>query len=141
MMEQTLSIIKPNAVTKNRIGEIVARFESEGIRIAAMKMMVLSHEKAHAFYVEHKGKPFFGSLVQFMTSGPVVVMVLEGEEVIQKNRKIMGHTDPAKAEPNTLRKLYADSIDHNAVHGSDSAQSADREIAFFFDRQEIAGRF
>ncbi len=140
-MERTFSIVKPNAVADNNIGNIVARFEKEGLRIAAMKLTKLSKEKAEGFYIEHKERPFFGSLVSFMTSGPVVLMVLEGEGAVEKNRKIMGATNPANAEDNTLRKLYAASIEANAVHGSDSLASADREINYFFDKNEVVGRY
>lgn len=140
-MERTFSIIKPNAVADNNIGNIVARFEKEGLRIAAMKLTKLSKEKAEGFYIEHKERPFFGSLVGFMTEGPVVLMVLEGENAVEKNRKIMGATNPAQAEENTLRKLYAKSIEANAVHGSDSLASAEREINYFFDKNEVAARF
>lgn len=140
-MERTFSIVKPNAVADNNIGNIVARFEKEGLRIAAMKLTKLSKEKAEGFYIEHKERPFFGSLVSFMTSGPVVLMVLEGENAVEKNRKIMGATNPAQAEDNTLRKLYAASIEANAVHGSDSQASADREINYFFDKNEVVARF
>lgn len=139
-MERTFSIIKPNAVEDNNIGNIVARFEKEGLRIAAMKLAKLSKEKAEGFYIEHKERPFFGSLVSFMTSGPVVLMVLEGENAVEKNRKIMGATNPANAEEGTLRKLYAKSIEANAVHGSDSLASADREINYFFDKNEVVAR-
>ncbi len=140
-MERTFSIVKPNAVEDNNIGNIVARFEKEGLRIAAMKLTKLSKEKAEGFYIEHKERPFFGSLVSFMTSGPVVLMVLEGENAVEKNRKIMGATNPAQADENTLRKLYAKSIEANAVHGSDSQASADREINYFFDKNEVVGRY
>jgi len=140
-MERTFSIVKPNAVEDNNIGNIVARFEKEGLRIAAMKLTKLSKEKAEGFYIEHKERPFFGSLVSFMTSGPVVLMVLEGDNAVEKNRKIMGATNPAQAEENTLRKLYAKSIEANAVHGSDSQASADREINYFFDKNEVVGRY
>ena len=140
-MERTLSIIKPNAVQDNNIGNIVARFEKEGLRIAAMKLVKLSKEKAEGFYIEHKERPFFGSLVSFMTEGPVVLMVLEGENAVEKNRKIMGATNPANADAGTLRKLYAKSIEANAVHGSDSLASADREINYFFDKNEVVSRY
>lgn len=133
MSEKTFSIIKPNAVQDNNIGNIIARFEKEGLRIAAMRMETLSKEKAEGFYIEHKERPFFGSLVNFMTSAPVVLMVLEGENAVEKNRQIMGATNPAEAAEGTLRKLYAKSIEANAVHGSDSRASADREINYFFD--------
>lgn len=135
--EQTLSIIKPDAVAKHHIGEIIARFEINGINIDAIKMVKLDKKLAEGFYSEHKGKPFFNDLVNFMTSGPVVVMVLSGDNVIVKNRAIMGATDPSKAEPNTLRKDFAESMTKNAVHGSDSAASAKREIEFFFSPEEI----
>jgi len=140
-LEKTFSIIKPNAVQKNSIGEIIARFEKRGLRVAAAKFTKLSREKAEGFYIEHKERPFFGSLVSFMTSGPVLLMVLEGENAVLLNREIMGATDPAKAAPGTIRKDFADSIEANAVHGSDSAQSADREIAYFFDKAEVTGRY
>lgn len=140
-MERTLSIIKPNAVEDNNIGNIIARFEKEGLRIAAAKLVKLTKEKAEGFYIEHKERPFFGSLVTFMTSGPVVLMALEGENAVTRNREIMGATNPAEAEEGTLRKLYAKSIEANAVHGSDSPESAEREIAYFFDTNELTGRF
>lgn len=140
-MEKTFSIIKPNAVAKNAIGEIITRFEKKGLRVAAAKFTKLSKEKAEGFYIEHKERPFFGSLVQFMTSGPVLLMVLEGESAVQANRDIMGATDPAKAAPGTIRKDFADNIEANAVHGSDSPKSAEREIAYFFDKGEVVGRF
>ncbi|HRK01700.1 MAG TPA: nucleoside-diphosphate kinase [Oligoflexia bacterium] len=140
-IERTFSIIKPNAVTKNVMGEIISRFEKRGLRIAAAKFLKLSKEKAEGFYIEHKDRPFFGSLVMFMTSGPVLLMALEGENAVALNREIMGATDPAKAAPGTLRKDFADSIEANAVHGSDSPKSAEREIAYFFDKSEIQGRF
>lgn len=139
--ERTLSIIKPNAVKKNHIGDIVKRFESENLRIAAMRMETLSKEQAQGFYAEHAGKSFYNGLVEFMTSGPVVLMVLEGENAILRNREIMGNTNPEKAAENTLRKLYADSIDENAVHGSDSPTSAAREISYFFESDEVIARF
>jgi len=139
-MERTFSIIKPNAVEDNNIGNIIARFESEGLRIAAAKFTQLSNEKAEGFYIEHKERPFFGSLVSFMTSGPVVLMVLEGENAVLKNRDIMGATNPDEAADNTLRKLYAKSIEANAVHGSDSLASAEREINYFFDNNEVIAR-
>ena len=140
-MERTFSIIKPNAVHDNNIGNIVARFEKEGLRIAALKLTKLSKEKAEGFYIEHKERPFFGSLVSFMTEGPVVLMVLEGDNAVEKNRKIMGATNPANAEEGTLRKLYAKSIEANAVHGSDSQGAADREINYFFDKNEVVSRY
>jgi nucleoside-diphosphate kinase len=140
-MEKTFSIIKPNAVQKNVIGEIITRFETKGLRIAAAKFKKLSREKAEGFYIEHKERPFFNSLVTFMTSGPVLLLVLEGENAVALNREIMGATDPSKAAAGTLRKDFADSIEANAVHGSDSAQSAEREIGYFFDRSEVQNRF
>jgi nucleoside-diphosphate kinase len=140
-MERTFSIIKPNAVHDNNIGNIVGRFEKEGLRIAAMKLAKLSKEKAEGFYIEHKERPFFGSLVSFMTEGPVVLIVLEGDNAVEKNRKIMGATNPSNAEEGTLRKLYAKSIEANAVHGSDSQGAADREINYFFDKNEVVSRY
>lgn len=139
-MEKTFSIIKPNAVEDNNIGNIIARFEKEGLQIAAAKLVHLSKEKAEGFYIEHKERPFFGSLINFMTSGPVVLMVLQGENAVERNREIMGATNPEEAADNTLRKLYAKSIEANAVHGSDSPTSAEREIAYFFDANEIISR-
>ena len=138
--EKTFSIIKPNAVAKNAIGKIIDRFESKGLKIAAAKFIKLSKEKTEGFYIEHKERPFFGSLVNFMTSGPVLLLVLEGENAVMANREIMGATDPAKAAPGTIRKDFADNIEANAVHGSDSATSADREIAYFFDKNEVTSR-
>lgn len=140
-MERTFSIIKPNAVLDNNIGNIIKKFESEGLRIAAAKLVHLSKEKAEGFYIEHKERPFFGELVNFMTSAPVVLMVLEGENAVEKNRKIMGATNPAQAEEGTLRKLYAKSIGENAVHGSDSQSAAEREINYFFDKNEVLARY
>ena len=140
-MERTFSIIKPYAVADSNIGNIIARFEKEGLRIAALKLTHLSKEKAEGFYIEHKERPFFGSLVGFMTEGPVVLMVLEGENAVEKNRKIMGATNPANADEGTLRKLYAKSIEANAVHGSDSQAAADREINYFFDKNEVKARY
>ncbi|OFZ22201.1 MAG: nucleoside-diphosphate kinase [Bdellovibrionales bacterium RIFOXYA1_FULL_36_14] len=141
MVEKTLCIIKPNAVIDNNIGNIISRYELEGLRISAAKFTHLSKEKAEGFYIEHKGKPFFGSLVNFMTSGPVLLLVLEGEEAIKRNREIMGSTNPAEALPGTLRKMYARSLEQNAVHGSDSQISAKREVAYFFDENEVFTRF
>ena len=137
-MEQTLSIIKPDAVKKGVIGKIIDRFESNNLRIAAMKKMVLSKEVAGEFYEVHKERPFFGELVEFMTSGPVVVMVLEGEGAVAKNRELMGATNPKEAKPGTIRADFAQSIDANAVHGSDSLENAKREISFFFAQTEIS---
>jgi nucleoside-diphosphate kinase len=139
-VEQTLSIIKPDAVSKNHIGEIVARFEKAGLTIAAQRMLQLSRAQAEGFYAEHKGRPFFDGLVDFMTSGPVVVQVLSGENAILSNRELMGATDPAKAAPGTIRADFADAIDANAVHGSDSPASAAREIAYFFASNEVIVR-
>ena len=135
--EQTLSIIKPDAVAANHIGEIIARFEKAGLRIAAIKMVSLTKEKSQAFYAVHKDRPFFDKLTQFISSGPVVAMVLEGDNAIAKNREIMGATDPKKAAPGTVRADFAKSIDTNAVHGSDSPETAREEIAFFFEPKEI----
>ena len=135
--ERTLSIIKPDATGKNLIGKIVARFEEEGLRIAAMRKVHLSRAEAEGFYAVHKERPFFGELCDFMTSAPCVVMVLEGENAVARNRKIMGATNPAEAAEGTLRKLYADSIGENAVHGSDSAENAATEIAYFFRSIEL----
>lgn len=132
MSQRTLSIIKPDATKKNLIGKIVARFESEGLRIAGIRKVHLSRPEAEGFYAVHSERPFFGELVDFMTSGPCVVICLEGDNAIAKNREIMGATNPADAAENTLRKLYADSIGENAVHGSDSAENAAIEIAYFF---------
>ena len=139
-MEQTLSIIKPDAVSKNKIGEIISRFEKEHLKIVAAKMIHLNDQEARAFYSVHSEKPFFEDLVQFMSSGPIVVMVLEGKDAILKNREIMGATDPKKAAANTLRALYGTSIDYNAVHGSDSPTNAEGEIAFFFKKEAILSR-
>lgn len=136
-VEQTLSIIKPDAVRDNHIGEIVSRFEKAGLKIVAQRMLHLSAAQAGGFYAEHKGRPFFEGLVKFMTSGPVVVQVLSGENAIAGNREIMGATDPAKAAPGTLRALFGKAIDSNAVHGSDSPISAAREIAYFFASHEV----
>jgi nucleoside-diphosphate kinase len=139
-IERTFSIIKPNAVAKNVIGEILTRFETRGLRVAAARFTHLSREKAEGFYIEHKDRPFFNSLVHFMTSGPVLLLCLEGENAVLANREIMGATDPAKAAPGTLRKDFADSIEANAVHGSDSAKSAERELAYFFEKGDIFKR-
>lgn len=140
-IERTFSIIKPNAVSDNNIGNIVAHFERNGLRPAAMKFVNLSKEKAEGFYIEHKERPFFGSLISFMTSGPVVLMCLEGENAVAKNRELMGSTNPAEAAEGTIRKLYAESIEANAVHGSDSHASAEREISYFFEKNELYSRF
>ncbi|MGC8120486.1 nucleoside-diphosphate kinase [Marinobacter sp. VGCF2001] len=138
--ERTLSIIKPDAVAKNVIGEIYSRFEKADLKIVAAKMMHLTQEQAEGFYAEHKERPFFNDLVAFMTSGPVVVQALEGEGAILKNRDLMGATNPKEAEAGTIRADFASSIDANAVHGSDSAASAEREIAYFFNDNEICPR-
>jgi len=138
--ERTFSIVKPDAVAKNHIGAIYARFESAGLQIVASKMMQLSQEKAEGFYAEHKERPFFKDLVSFMTSGPVMVQVLEGENAIKSNREIMGATNPADAARGTLRADFANSIDENAVHGSDAPESAAREIAYFFGEDEVCSR-
>jgi nucleoside-diphosphate kinase len=140
-IERTFSIIKPNAVEKNCMGEILTRFERKGLRVAAAKFTRLSREKTEGFYIEHKDRPFFQSLVHFMTGGPVLLMVLEGENAVLLNREIMGATDPAKAAPGTIRKDFADSIEANAVHGSDSLKSAEREISYFFEKTELQKRF
>ena len=136
-IERTFSIIKPNAVKKGKIGEIVAKFEQSGLKVAAAKLTLLSKDKCELFYAEHKERPFFGELVSFMTSGPVLLMCLQGENAILKNREIMGATDPKKATPGTIRALYGDSVGENAVHGSDSPASANRELAIFFDQYEF----
>jgi len=138
--ERTFSIIKPDAVAKNVIGKILTRFEEAGLRIVASRMVHLSKEQAEGFYAEHKGRPFFNDLVSFMTSGPVVVQVLEGEHAVALNRKLMGATNPKEAAAGTIRADFAQTIDENAVHGSDSAESAVREIAYFFDAAQIASR-
>ncbi|MEF3192439.1 MAG: nucleoside-diphosphate kinase [Campylobacterales bacterium] len=137
MVERTLSIIKPDAVAKNVIGKIIDRFETNGLKVVAARMMHLSEAQAGGFYAEHKERPFFNDLVSFMISGPVLVMVLEGENAVMKNRELMGATDPKKAEPGTIRADFAESIDANAVHGSDSLESAKREISFFFSCAEM----
>ena len=137
MTERTLSMIKPNAVKAGNIGNILAHFEKAGLKIAALKMKHLSGREARAFYAEHDGKPFFEELTAFMSSAPMCALVLEGEKAIEKNREIMGATDPSKAAPGTLRALYANNMTENAVHGSDSPLSAAREIGFFFPELEI----
>lgn len=139
-IERTLSIIKPDAVAKNVIGKIYERFESAGLKIVASKMLQLSDDKAGGFYAEHKKRPFYADLVGFMTSGPVVVQVLEGEGAIAKNRDLMGATNPKEADAGTIRADFAESIDANAVHGSDSPASAEREVAYFFNDDEICAR-
>jgi len=139
-VERTLSIIKPDAVAKNVIGQIYSRFEQAGLRIVAARMTQLSRAQAEGFYAVHKERPFFGELVGFMISGPVMIQVLEGENAILKNRDLMGATDPKKADKGTIRADFADSIDANAVHGSDSAQNAAIEIAYFFPALEVHTR-
>lgn len=139
-VEQTLSIIKPDAVSKNIIGEIISRFEKAGLKIVAAKMLHMNEDKAGGFYAEHRARPFFGELVEFMTSGPIVVQVLEGENAIALNRELMGATNPENAEEGTIRKDFAESIGRNAVHGSDSAESAAREVRYFFSAEEICSR-
>ena len=136
-IERTLSIIKPDATAAGLIGKIIARFEEEGLRIAAIRKVHLSRIEAEGFYAVHRGRPFFEELVEFMTSGPCVVMVLEGESAITRNREIMGATDPAEAAEGTLRKLYAESKGHNAVHGSDAPETARTEVAYFFRETEV----
>ncbi len=135
--EMTFSIIKPNAVKKNAIGDIISQFEANGLKIAAAKLTVLSRKKCEEFYAEHKERPFFGELVDFMTSGPVMLMALSGENAVMKNREIMGATDPKKATAGTVRSKFGDSVGENAVHGSDSPASAQRELALFFEKQEL----
>lgn len=139
-VEQTLSIIKPDAVKKNVIGQILARFEAAGLRIVAARMTHLSRAEAEGFYAVHRGRPFFAALVEFMTSGPVLVQVLEGENVIARNRELMGATDPRKAAKGTIRADFAASIDANAVHGSDAPETARNEIAYFFPLSEVYSR-
>lgn len=139
-IERTLSIIKPDAVAKNVIGEIYARFEKAGLKIVAAKMLQLDDESAGGFYAEHRERPFFKDLIEFMTSGPVMVQALEGEGAVMLNRELMGATNPAEAEAGTIRADYAKSIDANAVHGSDSTTSAEREVSYFFKDDEICSR-
>lgn len=139
-VERTLSIIKPDAVAKNAIGQIYSRFEQAGLKIVAAKMLHLSREQAQGFYAVHKERPFYNDLVEFMTSGPVMVQVLEGENAIGKNREVMGATNPQQAAAGTIRADFASSIDENAVHGSDAPETARTEIAFFFQPQEIYQR-
>jgi nucleoside-diphosphate kinase len=139
-IERTLSIIKPDAVSKNVIGQIYSRFEKAGLKVVAAKMMHLSEEKAGGFYAEHKERPFYTDLVGFMTSGPVMIQVLEGENAVMVNRDLMGATNPKEAAAGTIRADFAESIDANAVHGSDSPASAAREISYFFDDGEICPR-
>lgn len=138
--EQTLSILKPDSIASNNIGTILSRFEKAGLRIVAAKMLHLTNEQAKAFYAVHAHRPFFQELVAFMTEGPVVVAVLEGENAVMKNRELMGATNPKEAAPGTIRADFAKSIDKNAVHGSDSTENAKKEVAFFFKPQEIFTR-
>ncbi len=140
MIERTLSIVKPDGVAKNLIGEVLRRFEAAGLRVVALKLTRLDRRGAEGFYHVHRERPFFGSLVEFMTSGPIVPMVLEGEDAIAKVRKLMGATDPAKADAGTIRKDHADSIEKNIVHGSDSPATAGFEIGYFFNAQEMPPR-
>jgi nucleoside-diphosphate kinase len=139
-VERTLSILKPDAVGKNVIGKIITRFEDAGLKVVAAKMVQLSRSQAEGFYEIHKARPFFKDLVDFMISGPVLVQVLEGQNAVTKNRDVMGATNPKDAAPGTIRKDFADSIDENAVHGSDSADNAKTEIAFFFTPTELCER-
>lgn len=139
-IERTLSIIKPDAVAKNAIGQIVARFEQAGLKVVAARLQQLSRAEAEGFYAVHKERPFFNDLVEFMISGPVFVQALEGENAIQKNRDLMGATDPKKAEAGTIRADFADSIDANAVHGSDAPETAAVEIAYFFASSQVYSR-
>jgi nucleoside-diphosphate kinase len=139
-IERTLSIVKPDAVAKNLIGDIFSRFEKSGLQIVAVKMIQLTTEDAGGFYSEHEGKPFYDALVEYMCSGALCIQVLEGENAIRVNRSLMGATDPRRADPGTIRADFAESVDANAVHGSDSAESAAREIAYFFTPSEIFDR-
>jgi nucleoside-diphosphate kinase len=139
-VERTLSIIKPDAVAKNVVGQILARFEKAGLKVIAAKMIHLSRNEAEGFYAVHKGRPFFNDLVEFMISGPVMIQVLEGDSAIQKNRDLMGATDPKKAEKGTIRADFAQSIDANAVHGSDAPGTAKDEIAYFFPQSRVYSR-
>ena len=139
-IERTLSIVKPDAVGKNVIGQIFSRFEKAGLMIVALRMLQLSRDQAEGFYAEHKGKGFFEPLMEFMTSGPICVQVLEGEDAIQVNRTLMGATNPQEADPGTIRANFATTVDANAVHGSDSPTSAAREIAYFFSEDQIYSR-
>jgi nucleoside-diphosphate kinase len=139
-IERTFSIIKPDAVAKNVIGEIVSRFEKNGLRVVASKMLQLTQEQAEGFYAVHKERPFFNDLVKFMISGPIIAQVLEGENAVLKNRELMGATNPKEAAPGTIRADFAQSIDENAVHGSDAPETAQEEIAFFFSADELCNR-
>ncbi|HET8807781.1 MAG TPA: nucleoside-diphosphate kinase [Methylophaga sp.] len=139
-IERTLSIIKPDAVAKNVIGEIYSRFEKAGLSVVAARMVHLTQQQAEGFYAEHKARPFFGALVSFMTSGPVMIQVLEGDDAVIKNRDLMGATNPKDAAAGTIRADFATSIDENAAHGSDSTESAAREIAYFFTEDQLCAR-
>ena len=139
-VQRTLSIIKPDAVAQNRVGAIIERFETGGLKVVAAKMMHLSREQAEGFYAVHRERPFYNDLVAFMTSGPVLVQVLEGEDAIARNREIMGATNPADADPGTIRADFATNVEENAVHGSDAPETAQTEIAFFFSEDEICER-
>ena len=139
-VERTLSIVKPDGVQKDLIGEVCRRFEQGRLHIVGIKMLHLTQEQAKGFYVVHKERPFYPDLVNYMTSGPVIVQVLEGEDAIQKNREIMGATNPAEADPGTIRADFAASIEENVVHGSDGSDTATQEISFFFDKDEICAR-
>jgi len=139
-LERTFSIVKPDAVARNLIGAIYSRFEQNGLQVIAARMIRMTQEQAQGFYAEHEGKPFFSDLVSYMTSGPVVVQVLEGEGAIARNRELMGATNPKEAAPGTIRADFAESVEANAVHGSDSPQSAEREINFFFQAEDVCPR-
>ena len=139
-IETTFSIIKPNAVKKNAIGAIISKFEENGLKVSAAKLVRLSKAQCEEFYAEHKERPFFGELVSFMTSGPVLLMALTGENAVMRNREIMGATDPKKAAPGTIRALFGDNVGENAVHGSDSAASAQRELGLFFKNEEFVNK-
>ncbi|MCB0343225.1 MAG: nucleoside-diphosphate kinase [Pseudobdellovibrionaceae bacterium] len=138
--EMTFSIIKPNAVKKNAMGAIINKFEESGLKIAAAKLVRLERSQCEEFYAEHRERPFFGELVEFMTSGPVMLMALYGENAVSKNREIMGATNPADAAPGTIRALYGDNVGENAVHGSDSPASAERELSLFFEKSELVNK-
>lgn len=139
-IEQTFSIVKPDAVASNQIGRIYQRFEDAGLKIVASRMLHMTRQQAEQFYLVHKERPFYGELVEFMTSGPVMVQVLEGEDAIAKNREVMGATNPTEAEPGTIRADFAADVQENAVHGSDAPETATQEIAFFFDNSQICPR-
>jgi len=139
MLERTLSIVKPDGVAKNLIGEVIGRFEKEGLRVVGLKMVRMTKTQAQGFYAVHKEKPFFESLTDFMSSGPAVVMVLEGEEAIARTRRVMGATNPKDAQPGTIRRQFADNVEQNIVHGSDSPENARVEIAYFFNALELQG--